>query len=211
MTAPRPCPPAPGPLEPYAAHFDRVFGSLAQRRSFRAYLTGLLLPRDRHKTLTALAGAEPVVEAQTAAVQRLQFFLSEASWDAAALDAQRLALLAAEPAIAPHAAGVLVLDDTGDRKDGCATAHVARQYLGSVGKIDRGIVAVTSLWAGERYYHPLHAAAIHAGYSGCPRARPTRRFVPSRSWRWRSSSAHAPPACRFGRWWLTASTAITAN
>jgi SRSO17 transposase len=25
----------------------------------------------------------------------------------------------------------LVIDDTGDRKDGSATAHVARQYLGS--------------------------------------------------------------------------------
>jgi len=50
-----------------------------------------------------------------------------------------------------------VLDDTGDRKDGTATAHVARQYLGSVGKIDNGIVAVTSLWADERCYWPVHA------------------------------------------------------
>jgi SRSO17 transposase len=52
---------------------------------------------------------------------------------------------------------VLVIDDTGDRKDGTATAHVARQYLGSVGKIDNGIVAVTSLWADERCYWPVHA------------------------------------------------------
>jgi SRSO17 transposase len=50
-----------------------------------------------------------------------------------------------------------VIDDTGDRKDGSATAHVARQYLGSVGKIDNGIVAVTSLWADERCYWPVHA------------------------------------------------------
>jgi hypothetical protein len=52
---------------------------------------------------------------------------------------------------------VLVIDDTGDRKDGSATAHVARQYLGSVGKTDNGIVAVTSLWADARCYWPLHA------------------------------------------------------
>jgi len=51
---------------------------------------------------------------------------------------------------------VLVIDDTGDRKDGSATAHVARQYLGSVGKTDNGIVAVTSLWADARCYWPLH-------------------------------------------------------
>jgi SRSO17 transposase len=51
---------------------------------------------------------------------------------------------------------VLVIDDTGDRKDGSATDPVARQYLGSVGKIDNGIVAVTTLWADEECYYPLH-------------------------------------------------------
>ena len=54
---------------------------LAQRRGFREYLAGLLAPRDRNKTLTALAGAEPVAGAQHPAVQRLQFFLSESRWD----------------------------------------------------------------------------------------------------------------------------------
>jgi DDE superfamily endonuclease len=136
MTAPRPCPPAPGPLEDYTKRFDRLFHTLAQRRSFRAYLTGLLLPHDRNKTLTALAGAEPVVQAQAGAVQRLQFFLSEADWDAEAINAQRLALMAEQPLLASHARGVLVVDDSGDRKDGHATAHVARQYIGSRGKID---------------------------------------------------------------------------
>src|SRR5258707_12737913 len=60
MTGRVPCPPAPGPLEGYAARFDDLFGSLAQRRGFREYLAGLLAPRDRNKTLTCLAGAEPV-------------------------------------------------------------------------------------------------------------------------------------------------------
>ena len=80
MTRRVPCPPAPGPLEGYAARFDDLFGSLAQRRGFREYLAGLLAPRDRNKTLTALAGAEPVAGAQHRSVQRLQFFLSESRW-----------------------------------------------------------------------------------------------------------------------------------
>jgi len=63
MTRRLPCPVAPGPLEGYAARFDDLFGSLAQRRGFREYLAGLLAPRDRNKTLTALAGAEPVAGA----------------------------------------------------------------------------------------------------------------------------------------------------
>src|SRR6266511_1660048 len=127
MTKRLPCPPAPGPLEDYAAQFDALWGSLAQRRGLRDYLQGLLLPRDRNKTLTALA-----------------------------VNQQRIELLQADPATAPHARGVLVIDDTGDRKDGRHTAHVARQYLGSVGKTDNGIVAVTSLWADPRCYWPLH-------------------------------------------------------
>jgi len=48
-----------------------------------------------------------------------------------------------------------VIDETGDRKDGHKTAHVARQYLGKLGKIDNGVVSVTSLWADERVYYPL--------------------------------------------------------
>jgi len=51
MTERRPCPPAPGPLEAYAGQFDPLFGTLAQRRNFREYLQGLLLPRDRNLRL----------------------------------------------------------------------------------------------------------------------------------------------------------------
>jgi hypothetical protein len=157
MTTRRPCPPAPGLLEGFAAQFDGLFSSLAQRRGLRDYLQGLLLPRDRNKTLTGLAAAEPVVGAQHREVQRLQWFLSESTWDHQGLNERRVRLLCQDPATAPNDRGVLVIDDTGDRKDGTATAHVARQYLGSVGKTDNGIVAVTSLWADERCYWPVHA------------------------------------------------------
>ena len=157
MSSRRPCPPAPGPLEDYAQRFDALFSSLAQRRGLRDYLQGLLLPRDRNKTLTGLAGAEPISGAQHREVQRLQWFLSESAWDHEVVNDQRVRLLCEDPATAPHGQGALVVDDTGDRKDGTATAHVARQYLGSVGKVDNGIVAVTSLWADERCYWPVHA------------------------------------------------------
>jgi SRSO17 transposase len=157
MTRPAACPPAPGPLEEYAARFDDLFTRLAQRRGFREYLAGLLAPRERNKTLTALAGAEPVAGAQHAAVQRLQFFLSESRWDADRVNSRRLELLLAGPATAPHEAGVLVVDDSGDRKDGAKTAHVGHQWLGRYGKTDSGVVTVTTLWADERLYYPVHA------------------------------------------------------
>ena len=130
---------------------------VAQRRGFREYLAGLLAPRDRNKTLTALAGAEPVAGAQHAAVQRLQFFLSESRWDPDQVNSRRLELLLADPATAPHGGGVLVIDDSGDRKDGAKTAHVGHQWLGRYGKTDNGVVTVTTVWADERLYYPVHA------------------------------------------------------
>ena len=157
MTPRKPCPALPGPLEDYAVHFDDLFSHRAQRQSFRAYLQGLLLPRDRNKTLTALVGTEPVVGAQHAAVQRLQSFISESTWETGAVNQRRLEVLQAEPRTTTHEAGVLVIDDTGDRKSGAQTAHVGRQYLGSVGKVDNGIVVVSALWADEGRYYPLHA------------------------------------------------------
>ena len=50
----------PAPLEQYAQAFDSLFHTRTQRQRFRDYLAGLLLPRDRTKTLTALVGAEPI-------------------------------------------------------------------------------------------------------------------------------------------------------
>ena len=125
-------PPIPEPLDAFAAQFDDLFTRASQRQAFRQYLAGLLLPTERNKTLTALAQAEPVIGAQHPAVQRLQWFLSESTWDGAAITARRLEVLRADPGTAPHAGGVLIVDETGDRKDGTKTAHVGRQYLGSI-------------------------------------------------------------------------------
>src|SRR6266436_9421478 len=95
----------PLPLEQYARAFDELFHTHIQRRRFREYLAGLLLPRDRNKTLTALVGAEPITQAQTAPVQQLQCFLSEADWDAEAVTTRRIDLLRSTPLTEPHAAG----------------------------------------------------------------------------------------------------------
>lgn len=148
-------PPIPAPLEAYAAQFDDLFTRSQQRTAFRQYLAGLLLPAERSKTLTALANTEPVVGAQAPTAQRLQWFLSESTWEASAVTRRRLDVLQADPGTAPHPGGVLIIDETGDRKDGDQTAHVARQYLGNRGKIENGVVSVGSLWADAGIYYPL--------------------------------------------------------
>jgi hypothetical protein len=117
-------------LEDYAACFDELLSRLPLRRGFRGYLTDLLAPRDCNKTLTGLAGAEPVKGAQHAAVQRLQYFLSQSTWDVDQINRRRLELLVNDPATAPHERGMIAIDHSGDRKDGTRTAHVGRQRAG---------------------------------------------------------------------------------
>src|SRR5713226_10678143 len=92
---------APAPLEEYVKHFDALFGKSNQREGFRRYVEGLLLPSERHKTLTGLMNTEPVVGAQLPRAQALQWFLSEADWDERKMQASRLQLLREEPTTAP--------------------------------------------------------------------------------------------------------------
>jgi SRSO17 transposase len=50
---------------------------------------------------------------------------------------------------------VLVIDDSGDRKDGVKTAHVGHQWLGRYGKTGSGVVTVTTVWGAHT---PVDAA-----------------------------------------------------
>jgi SRSO17 transposase len=166
----------PEPLELYAEKFDSLFTRVSQRDGFRQYLVGLLLPAERNKTLTGIVNAEPRVGAQAARVQTLQWFLSESRWDWAKVNERRLELLLESERLKPRANGVLVIDETGDRKDGHKTAHVGRQYLANLGKIDNGVVSVSSLWADEQVYYPLEVepytpAAWFEGGKANPRFR----------------------------------------
>ncbi|MEV7237451.1 transposase [Streptomyces sp. NPDC051020] len=55
---------------------------------------------------------------------------------------------------APHDGGALFPDDSGDRKSGHATAYVSRQYPGSRGQVQNGMVATTTARADERVHYP---------------------------------------------------------
>jgi hypothetical protein len=52
---------------------------------------------------------------------------------------------------------VLVVDDSGDHKDGTKTTHVGQQWLGPVRQTDSGVVTVTTLWADGRLSYPVQA------------------------------------------------------
>src|SRR5260221_7368527 len=115
--------PAPEPLEAYAKQFDDLLGKSNQREEFRCYLEGLLLPTERHKTLTGLVNTEPLVGAKLPRAQKLQWFLTETNWDERKMKPHRLTLLRNDPATAPRKDRKRVIDKTADRTPGDPTAR----------------------------------------------------------------------------------------
>jgi SRSO17 transposase len=67
------------------------------------------------------------------------------------------------------------------RSWGKKMAYTARQYLGSIGKVDHGIVAVTSLWADETIYYPLHVRP-YIPAERLPKGKKDPTLPPSRRW-----------------------------
>jgi hypothetical protein len=69
---------------------------------------------------------------------------------------RRLAVLGQAPPTAPHAGGVLVMDETGDRQWDTKTAHVGRQDLDSLGTIANGVYPEqTPITGSTRGVHPV--------------------------------------------------------
>src|SRR6266545_2343168 len=144
---PEPLSPLEAYLRPYAALF-RDPRSRPSWESLERYVTGLLtdLPRKNCDTIAAaVAGTS---------TERLQHLLTDADWDPAALDEARVRQLAATS----PAGGVLIVDDTGLAKQGKASAGVARQYSGTLGKVGNCQVVVSAEYAADApaASRPLH-------------------------------------------------------
>lgn len=133
MTTPRkPTVPTTAAIDAFCAQFDALFTRRAARQAFRHYLIGLLLPRERNKTMTMLAALVPGSDRQ-----QLHHFLHDAPWDTAALNARRLALWREHPTLRPYSRSVLIVDETGDRKRGHGIPFAAQQSRAWEGRLHR--------------------------------------------------------------------------
>jgi SRSO17 transposase len=113
------------------AKFLNPFASLLQRSQSRhaleGYTTGLLadLPRKTASDLgRAIAGTNG---------QRLQESLTRTQWDPSAVDRLRVRQMVAHASVS---LGVQIIDDTGIAKKGTHSVGVARQYSGTLGRVD---------------------------------------------------------------------------
>jgi SRSO17 transposase len=84
--------------------------------------------------------------------QSLHHFIANSEWSVEQLRSRRLNKI--KKALKGNAITV-VIDETGDRKKGKKTDYVAIQYLGSVGKIDNGIVSVNAYGVYRNITFPL--------------------------------------------------------
>jgi SRSO17 transposase len=107
----KPVPATTAAIEAFCTQFDDLFCRRAECAALRRYRIGMVLPREHHKTMTVLPSLVPGAERQ-----RLRRFLRDAPWDAEAPNRRRLAAWLADRELAPQAGGVLVVDETGDRR-----------------------------------------------------------------------------------------------
>lgn len=151
MATPRkPTVPTTDAIDSFCAQFDDLFSRRAARQAFRHYLIGLLLPREHNKTHTVLASLVPGGKRQ-----QLHHLMHDAPWDAQALNARRLQLWQEHPTLAPHRRGVLIVDETGDRKRGHGIPFAAQQYIGKLGHTANGVVSVTTTWTDGTHHVPV--------------------------------------------------------
>ena len=118
-------------LDAFAAQVFSSFRRADQRATGGLYLRGLMLD-GRRKSM------QPMAERLGVDHQRLQQFITTSPWDV--LPVRKALVRLAIGVIGPQA---WVIDDTGQAKEGTASACVARQYSDTMGKIGNCQVAVS--------------------------------------------------------------------
>ncbi|MBD2577132.1 IS701 family transposase [Oscillatoria sp. FACHB-1406] len=120
-------------VDEYCSFYRNLFSDVRSFEAFKYLHIGILsdLKRKSLPEIALLVGLENP--------QGLQHFLNHSPWDIKKLRERRISRL--KRAIIGRKI-LLVVDETGDRKKGNSTDYTARQYLGKLGKIDRGMVSV---------------------------------------------------------------------
>ncbi|MBA2750465.1 MAG: IS701 family transposase [Tatlockia sp.] len=133
-------------IDEYCAEYKNLFKEVRNYECFKYLHLGIISPIKR-KSLPEIAKVVSINSAQS-----LHHFIANSEWSVDELRSRRLNKL--KRALDGKAITV-VIDETGDRKKGKKTDYVARQYLGSVGKIDNGIVSVNAYGVYSSITFPL--------------------------------------------------------
>lgn len=135
MTQPRAARPTVRFIDEYCDSYKSLFPEVRSFEAFKQLHTGIIsdIKRKSLPEIAKVAGLENY--------QALHHFISESPWSVQELRERRLELILI--ALAGQEI-IVVIDETGDRKKGKKTDYVSRQYIGNLGKVEQGIVAVTA-------------------------------------------------------------------
>ena len=129
-------------LAAYLKRFDDCFAQRKTRKHLAVYVAGQLSDLDRKSV-------EPIALAADVPVRTLQEFLSQHRWQEDRAR-ERLQTIVAHEHASEHSVGII--DETSTLKKGDKTPGVQRQYLGTVGKQDNGIVTVHLAYAADDFH-----------------------------------------------------------
>ena len=133
-------------IDSYCQSYRDLFREVRNYEYFK-YLHIGIISEIKKKSLPEIAKAVGISSAQS-----LHHFIAKSPWSAKKLKERRLKKTL--EALKGNKI-TIIIDETGDRKKGRKTDYVARQYLGSVGKVDRGIVSVNAYGVYENITFPL--------------------------------------------------------
>ena len=133
-------------IDKYCSDYKDLFPEVRSYECFK-YLHLGIISEIKRKSLPEIAKVVGLKSAQS-----LHHFLTESPWDVPELRKRRL--LKTLAVLKGHSITV-VIDETGDRKKGERTDYVARQYLGSIGQIEQGIVSVNAYGIYQNITFPL--------------------------------------------------------
>lgn len=122
-------------IDDYCQWYRKLFPEVRSFEAFKYLHVGMISDIKR-KTLPAISRVVGLSNEQG-----LLHFLTESPWKLSQLRDQRLKLILQ---ILAGREIILIIDETGDKKKGSTTDYVKRQYIGNLGKIENGIVAVTA-------------------------------------------------------------------
>ena len=135
MTQPRAARPTGKFIDEYCQEYKNLFPEVRSFEALKQLHVGIISDIKR-KTLPEIAKIIGLGNCQS-----LHHFLTDSPWEASALRERRLELILRA---LNGKEIIIVIDETGDRKKGKKTDYVSRQYIGNLGKIEQGIVAVTA-------------------------------------------------------------------
>jgi SRSO17 transposase len=130
---PRDAQPTVALIDDYCGEYQDLFQDVRNYECFKYLHVGIISPIPR-KSLPEIAKVVSINSAQS-----LHHFIANSDWSVQDVRIRRLNKIKGGLKGKPI---TLIIDETGGRKKGKKTDYVGRQYLGSVGKVDNGIVSV---------------------------------------------------------------------